>query len=63
MTGEAEWETIQAPEGGIMGISSLSKASTIKRAGFDDLDEDFEQKERYADWHFVYRPAMKKLGK
>ena len=34
MTGKAEWGLMQAPEGGIMGVYSLSNGVPVKQAGF-----------------------------
>lgn len=55
MTGSDNWGLITAPEGGIMGVHSLSNARPVKQAGFSDRDADFERKETYSDWRFVYR--------
>jgi type II secretory pathway pseudopilin PulG len=55
MTGKADWGLITAPDGGIMGVHSLSEGAPLKRAGFDGGQADFEKAERYADWHFVVR--------
>lgn len=57
MTGKREWGLVQAPEGGIMGVHSLSQASALKTANFAAADRDLEGKARYAEWQFVYRPA------
>ncbi|AGX88168.1 type II secretion system protein [Candidatus Symbiobacter mobilis] len=69
LRGVAEWGTIPAPEGGIMGIYSLSERPPRKTAGFDPEDADIAITARmprsddappltYRDWHFVYRPGM-----
>ena len=57
MTAKAEWGLVPAPEGGIMGVHSLSTAAPIKTGGFDDDDALFAGKSSYAEWKFVYRPA------
>ncbi|MDD5330557.1 MAG: type II secretion system protein [Sulfuricella sp.] len=57
MTGTRNWVLIPAPEGGIMGIFSTSTAASIKRAGFASEFSEFEGKNSYAEWRFVYRPA------
>lgn len=41
-TGKADWGLVMAPEGGIMGIYSLSEREPRKRANFDAADADFE---------------------
>ncbi|MDH4061539.1 MAG: type II secretion system GspH family protein [Aquincola sp.] len=59
MTGKADWGLVRAPDGGIMGVHSLSEGRPLKRAGFDALQPGFETAERYADWRFVHRvPAQ-----
>jgi len=57
MTGEKEWGLVAAPEGGIMGVYSLSNERAIKTAGFAARDADLEGKERYSEWRFIYRPV------
>ena len=58
MTGKREWGLVNAPEGGIMGIYSLSQAQPIKSGGFALRDRRLEgARERYADWQFTYTPA------
>lgn len=54
ITGKTEWGIVQAPTGGIMGIYSLSEEKPIKLANFEVKDKEFEVKEKYADWKFVY---------
>lgn len=55
MTGRADWGLVRAPDGGIMGVHSLSNDAPLKRAGFRALNARFEEAERYADWLFVHR--------
>lgn len=57
MTGGEEWGVVAAPEGGIMGVYSLSDATPIKTSGFAIRDADLEGKKKYSDWRFIYRPA------
>jgi type II secretory pathway pseudopilin PulG len=58
MTGKAQWGLIDAPEGGIMGVYSLSQAQPVKSGGFAARDSDFTDAARYSDWRFTYRPAI-----
>lgn len=58
MTGNADWGVIAAPEGGIMGVQSLSKVEPIKQGNFPTRFAEFEGKRSYADWRFVYRPLV-----
>jgi type II secretory pathway pseudopilin PulG len=57
VTGKAQWGVIPGPDGGIMGVHSLSEARPIKDGGFAARDRIFEGSGRYADWHFSYVPA------
>jgi len=52
----AEWSVIGAVGGGIQGVASSSDRPTIKRAGFDPVDVDFDKAGKYSDWAFVYDP-------
>lgn len=54
--GGESWGFVQAPDGGIAGVHSLSADRPLKRAGFAQRDRDFEGKEKYLDWRFVYVP-------
>lgn len=56
LTGKAEWRTIAAPDGGIMGVHSLSTETPIKVSGFDSEFENFCNKSRYSEWIFGYSP-------
>lgn len=58
VTGTADWGVIAAPEGGIMGVQSLSTAEPIKQGNFPPRWSEFEGKRSYADWRFVYRPVV-----
>lgn len=58
MTGQRDWGLIAAPEGGIMGVHSLSTTASIKRAGFPAEVADLEGKASYAEWRFIYRPVL-----
>lgn len=57
MTGKAEWGQVEAPDGGIMGVYSLSEAPPIKTGGFSKRDESFTDAARYAEWKFFYSPT------
>jgi type II secretory pathway pseudopilin PulG len=58
MTGSPEWGLVKAPDGGIMGVHSLSQDRPLKRAGFRPLDARFEGATAYADWQFVHRDRL-----
>lgn len=55
VTGRAEWGLIASPDGGVMGVYSLSEKAPIKRSFIGD-DQDFIGKRKYSDWHFIYTP-------
>jgi type II secretory pathway pseudopilin PulG len=56
MTGKPEWGLVRSPQGGIMGVYSLSEQAPQKRANFTGKDEKLSGAQRYADWKFVYSP-------
>jgi len=57
MTGQAQWGIVAAPEGGIMGIYSLSTDKPLKSENFGQQDADFSVAATYSDWKFIYQPA------
>lgn len=57
ITGSDEWGIVKAPDGGIMGVYSLSGAQPLKTAGFRIADKALEQAGAYSDWKFVYTPG------
>jgi type II secretory pathway pseudopilin PulG len=57
MTGKAEWALLRAPDGGIIGVHSLSKEKPIKIAGFTGFNVQFADAAAYQDWKFAYLPA------
>lgn len=56
ITGSAEWGIVKAPDGGVMGVHSLSDKEPLKRSGFRVRDAGFENAKTYADWRFIYAP-------
>ncbi len=56
MTKEAKWGTVQSPEGGIMGVYSLSQETPVKTGNFRLIDSAFEGKGKYEEWRFIYSP-------
>ncbi len=53
VSGRAQWGLLRAPDGGVMGVHSLSSASPHKRAGFPAGLESFNGATSYRDWTFV----------
>lgn len=56
ITRKAEWGTVVAPDGGIMGVHSLSEAVPLKSANFDYANRAFEGINKYSGWTFTYSP-------
>lgn len=54
MTGNADWQLIVAPGGGIWGVASRSQDKPIKVAGFEGANTPFDKAECYCDWKFLY---------
>ena len=57
ISGKAEWGLLRGPEGGIVGVHSLSAAEPLKIGGFPLKYEEFEGVEGYNEWRFKYLPA------
>ncbi|HEV8094599.1 MAG TPA: type II secretion system protein [Burkholderiales bacterium] len=58
VTGKSNWGLVEAPEGGIMGVHSLSETRPIKTSGFSGVQRGFGSARTYSGWKFVYEPAM-----
>ena len=63
ITGNAQWGLVTGPGGRIVGVYSLSAEQTLKRANFLRAYQEFEGKERYDQWRFVYVPAAASAAK
>lgn len=61
LTNGAAWGLVNAPQGGIMGIYSLSDGKPVKQANFPAQLNWEGGKTTYADWQFVYVPAATTL--
>ena len=57
MTGTTEWGLMKGPDGGIMGVFSLSKGEPLKRTNFALTDAGLPAGGTYADWKFAYVAA------
>jgi type II secretory pathway pseudopilin PulG len=57
MTDSAEWGIVRAPDGGIMGIYSLSNKEPIKSANLSSQSGEIVQGRTYKDWRFVFIPV------
>jgi len=64
ITGKNEWGLVKAPDGGILGVHSLSEQAPLKVGGFRVRDAGFEGAQKYADWKFNHtQPAAAAAGK
>jgi hypothetical protein len=52
-----DWGVVKAPDGGILGVHSVSDASPFKTARFKLRDRSFEGVQKYSDWKFLFQPA------
>jgi len=59
-TGQADWELLRDPDGGIYGVASHSSRQPLKRANFDDEDESSAGAECYCAWRFEFSPAQRR---
>ena len=63
ITGKNEWGLVKAPDGGILGVHSLSSEAPLRKAGFKVRDAGFERAQSYADWKFVHAAPITPTGK
>jgi type II secretory pathway pseudopilin PulG len=56
ITGKSDWGIVKAPDGGVMGVYSLSEEKPLKSAQFRLRDREFTGLAKYADWKFVFLP-------
>jgi len=56
MTEDGNWGIVYDGKGGIKGIFSRSQKEPIKKGGFPEEYESFENKKKYSEWKFVYEP-------
>ncbi len=54
ITGKKRWGLVRLPNGGIIGVYSLSDEIPIKTGNFRPAELSFTNKQRYADWKFVH---------
>jgi type II secretory pathway pseudopilin PulG len=62
ITRKRDWGLVKAPEGGIMGIYSLSEQPPIKVGNFSPANDQFKDQTRYSDWKFVHAPQQRVQG-
>lgn len=54
LTGKAEWGTVAAPDGGVMGVYSLASGVPYKQGNFKVLHQAFAGASSYRQWVFFY---------
>lgn len=58
ITNQQQWGLDMAPEGGVMGVHSLSNLTPIKISNFEYANLAFEGITKYSGWVFAYRPQI-----
>ncbi len=58
ITGNQDWGLVMAPNGGIMGVYSLSESAPIKTGNFIYENRAFENQIKYKEWRFLYMPQV-----
>ena len=53
MTGKTEWGLVRLPDGGIIGVHSLSEKEPFKKTGFRLADAALQDKTKYSEWTFM----------
>lgn len=56
ITHTKDWGLVIAPDGGVMGVYSLSSKNALKISGFEITNVAFEGKSQYNEWEFTYLP-------
>jgi type II secretory pathway pseudopilin PulG len=62
ITASKSWGIVEGPGGGIAGVYSLSGEKPVRQANFQKGQSDFEGREKYSDWRFVYVPREVEAG-
>lgn len=55
-SGRSQWGLVEAEDGGIKGIYSLTARTPIKHAGFPARHAVFAKAQSYRDWRFIHEP-------
>lgn len=56
MTGDGLWGYVEAPDGGIAGVYSLSDVAPLRRTPIDIGNTKLLAAQHYRDWKFTYLP-------
>lgn len=62
ITGQARWGVLRHPDGGIVGVHSLSAQVPLRQANFPADFFFFRDRRRYSDWIFVWGVACTDAG-
>jgi type II secretory pathway pseudopilin PulG len=62
ITGQADWGLVRVGNR-IAGVFSRSEAPAIKRANFPQRYVDFEGRDLYSQWRFVFSPPAPRAGR
>jgi prepilin-type N-terminal cleavage/methylation domain-containing protein len=54
MTARNDWKVVMAPEGGIMGVRSISQQRPVKLAHFSPPFQAFAHRRTYSEWPFYF---------
>ena len=58
ITGTQDWGLVKDANDRIIGVYSQSQQHPIKQSNFNQTDKDFEGKESYSEWTFIYRSTF-----
>jgi type II secretory pathway pseudopilin PulG len=58
VTGSTEWGLLKGPNGEILGVHSRSEEEPLKKSQFSLADRNFEGKQKYSEWVFMYTPGQ-----
>ena len=58
LTASQKWGLVPGPNGTITGVYSLAQETPIKTGNFDQIDQDFAEKNSYREWRFIYMPKQ-----
>jgi len=58
LTGKDKWGVVKAPDGGVMGVYSLSEDKPLKSRNFGAWDREFTDTIHYMDWKFMFIPSQ-----
>lgn len=57
-----DFKAVEDPNFGIIGVQSTSEAEPMKTGNFPEVLKEFEGKEKYNEWKFVYNKMVNTTG-